>query len=206
MWLRQTITIGSCEKAASTVDRDYSVDRYLGPNSKEGDRAAIFFKLMKRTISDPADRGLLTLALPDLTPEVRIRNEWYKDRFINNTPTGNGTELKPSVTAIQPNWASARWKIGPAEDGWVRIRSAWYPDRYLNVKPTGNGTELVPVLSTIEPNWASAKWKLEPAPGGLVRIRNSWYPDRYLYYDAPNNRLAFGPIQPNWASALWKIE
>ena len=50
---------------AGKVDQSFRVSEYLGRNPNQYRRAIIFSKLMKMTIADPSDRGLLRMELPD---------------------------------------------------------------------------------------------------------------------------------------------
>jgi hypothetical protein len=67
--------------------------------------------------------------------------------------TQNG---KIELGTIDPNWASAMWKLIPSNiKGWVRIQNSWTKDFYLHNQ---NGKI---EASKIDTSWGSALWKVE---------------------------------------------
>lgn len=81
---------------------------------------------------------------------VRFQNKKNPSLYLNF----DGTKME--AAKIEPNWASALWKIHPApQAGYSVIQSKWYPDKFIHNE---NG----PLeLGYTKSSWWSAMWLFE---------------------------------------------
>lgn len=156
-------------------------------------------------VLDPAHGGppkAHYAVLADDVQNVRIRNYWKPDEYIN---VESGV---PDAGPIFSGWLSAQWTLeqqapvygDPVNTPVFWIHNVWKPDEYLNVENGGLES------TAIAPGWLSARWVMEPVGGGtnLYRIRNVWKQD--LYLNNQNGALAATDVTPGWWSAMWTME